>query len=102
MPVKYGKLNDLSKFDAEFFGFHQPHRVNVMEPQSRIVLEKAYEALIDSGKAAGQIYYFNLTPGTTSSLIEILQYLCTIKISNVSLEIVKRLSNAFTKSSVTL
>lgn len=49
MPVRLGKLNDLSKFDAEFFGFNQPHRVNVMEPMSRIIMEKAYEALIDSG-----------------------------------------------------
>lgn len=51
MPVRLGKLNDLSKFDAEFFGYKHPHRVNVMDPLSRIILEKAYEALIDSGKA---------------------------------------------------
>ncbi len=50
MPIRLGKLKDLSKFDAEFFGFNQPHRVNVMEPMSRIIMEKAYEALVDSGK----------------------------------------------------
>lgn len=49
MPVRLGKLNDLSKFDAEFFGFGQPHRVNLMDPMSRIIMEKAYEAVIDSG-----------------------------------------------------
>lgn len=49
MPCKLGKINDLSKFDAEFFGF-QPHRVNVMDPMARIILEKAYEAIVDSGR----------------------------------------------------
>lgn len=48
MPCKLGKLKDLSKFDAEFFGF-QAHRVNVMDPMARMILEKAYEAIIDSG-----------------------------------------------------
>lgn len=50
MPCKLGKLNNLDKFDAEFFNFTQPHRVNVMDPMARIILEKAYEALLDSGK----------------------------------------------------
>lgn len=57
MPVKLGKLNDLSKFDAEFFGFHLPHRVKVMEPMSRIILEKSYEALVDSGRRAIKYTY---------------------------------------------
>lgn len=57
MPCKLGKLNDLSKFDAEFFGF-QPHRVEVMDPMARMILEKAYEAIIDSGRYYSiQIYY---------------------------------------------
>ena len=50
MPCKLGKLNNLDKFDAEFFNFSMAHRANVMDPMARIILEKAYEALVDSGK----------------------------------------------------
>lgn len=52
MPCKLGKLNNLDKFDAEFFGFDQPHRVNVMDPMARIILEKTYEAIVDSGASS--------------------------------------------------
>ena len=49
MPKRCGKLKDLSKFDASFFGVH-PKQANAMDPQLRILLEVTYEALIDSGE----------------------------------------------------
>ena len=48
LPKKNGKLKDLSKFDAEFFGVH-PKQANTMDPQLRLLLEVTYEAIIDSG-----------------------------------------------------
>ena len=47
-PKRCGKLKDLTKFDASFFGVH-PTLTNTMDPQLRILLEVTYEALFDAG-----------------------------------------------------
>ncbi|XP_050076401.1 fatty acid synthase-like [Anopheles maculipalpis] len=48
IPKRLGKLNNLGKFDAEFFnsGFQETH---TMDPQQRLLLEHCYEALLDAG-----------------------------------------------------
>lgn len=43
-----GVINNLSKFDASFFGIHSK-QVNAMDIQARIALECAYEAIMDAG-----------------------------------------------------
>ena len=48
MPKRSGKLKDLTKFDASFFGVH-PKQANGMDPQLRLLLEVTYEALLDAG-----------------------------------------------------
>ncbi|XP_067671035.1 fatty acid synthase-like [Haliotis asinina] len=48
IPDRNGKIKDLSKFDASFFGVH-PKQANAMDPQLRLLLEVAYEAIVDSG-----------------------------------------------------
>ncbi|XP_045164352.2 fatty acid synthase-like [Mercenaria mercenaria] len=48
LPKRSGKLKDLSKFDASFFGVH-PKQANSMDPQLRILLELTYEAIVDAG-----------------------------------------------------
>jgi len=48
MPKRCGKLKDLTKFDASFFGVH-PKQANAMDPQLRMLLEVTYEALLDAG-----------------------------------------------------
>ena len=48
LPRRCGKIKDLTKFDASFFGVH-PKLANVMDPQLRILLEVTYEALVDAG-----------------------------------------------------
>lgn len=48
LPKRSGKLKDLSKFDAAFFGVH-PKQANSMDPQLRMLLEVAYEAIVDAG-----------------------------------------------------
>ena len=49
LPKKNGKLKDLTKFDAGFFGVHHKQAIR-MDPQVRILLELTYEAVIDAGK----------------------------------------------------
>lgn len=44
---KFGKLKDISSFDASFFGV-SPKQAQCMDPQIRILLEATYEALIDA------------------------------------------------------
>ncbi|XP_064637682.1 fatty acid synthase-like isoform X2 [Lineus longissimus] len=48
LPVRSGKLKDLTKFDAEFFGVHHK-QANTMDPQLRMLLEVTYEAIVDAG-----------------------------------------------------
>lgn len=48
LPTRTGKLKDLSRFDATFFGVHAK-QANVMDPQLRMVLELTHEALVDAG-----------------------------------------------------
>lgn len=48
LPKRNGKLKDISHFDAAFFGVH-PKQANTMDPQLRLLLEIAYEAIVDGG-----------------------------------------------------
>ncbi|KAB0396042.1 hypothetical protein E2I00_012922, partial [Balaenoptera physalus] len=48
LPRRLGKLKDLSRFDASFFGVH-PKQANTMDPQLRLLLEVTYEAIVDGG-----------------------------------------------------
>lgn len=48
LPKRNGKLKDISHFDATFFGVH-PKQANSMDPQLRLMLEIAYEAIVDGG-----------------------------------------------------
>uniref|UniRef100_UPI00358E27BA fatty acid synthase isoform X2 n=1 Tax=Myxine glutinosa TaxID=7769 RepID=UPI00358E27BA len=48
LPKRNGKLKDISRFDATFFGVHAK-QANTMDPQLRLILELTYEALIDAG-----------------------------------------------------
>lgn len=49
LPKRNGKLKDISHFDAAFFGVH-PKQANTMDPQLRLMLEIAYEAIVDGGE----------------------------------------------------
>jgi fatty acid synthase len=48
MPGRSGKIKDLSKFDAEFFGIPH-HEAKVMDHQTRLMLETTFEAIVDAG-----------------------------------------------------
>ena len=47
-----GPLDDIKGFDARFFGI-TPREAEAMDPQQRIALEVAYEALEDAGVVTG-------------------------------------------------
>lgn len=48
IPKRSGKINNLEKFDASFFGVNFK-QARAMDPQSRLLLEHSYEAVIDAG-----------------------------------------------------
>lgn len=48
LPTRSGKIKDLSKFDAQFFGVHGK-QANNMDPQARLLLELTHEAIVDAG-----------------------------------------------------
>jgi len=56
VPKRCGKLKDLTKFDASFFGVH-PKQANAMDPQLRMLLEVTYEALVDSGTQVANVQF---------------------------------------------
>ncbi|XP_032662832.1 fatty acid synthase-like [Odontomachus brunneus] len=48
IPQRTGKINDIEKFDALFFGVHFK-QAHTMDPMCRMLMEHAYEAVIDAG-----------------------------------------------------
>ncbi len=48
VPKYAGFISNIEKFDAEFFGY-SPESTNSFDPQSRLLLEHAYEAVMDAG-----------------------------------------------------
>ncbi|KAK0096040.1 hypothetical protein PV326_006670, partial [Microctonus aethiopoides] len=48
IPQRTGKINNISKFDALFFGVHFK-QAHTMDPMCRMLMEHAYEAIIDAG-----------------------------------------------------
>ena len=49
VPPRAGRLKNLDKFDAEFFGYKK-ERVRFIEHQLRILYEVIYESIVDAGK----------------------------------------------------
>jgi len=48
MPHRIGKVNNIEKFDSEFFNI-SVMEVHIMEPITRMLLEHTYKAIIDAG-----------------------------------------------------
>ncbi len=64
-----GKLTEINKFDATFFGVPWD-KAESMDPQGRLLMEKTYEAIVDAGitfiytyfqnEKLGQFEFYNL------------------------------------------
>ncbi|KAK2585487.1 hypothetical protein KPH14_010141 [Odynerus spinipes] len=48
IPQRTGKVNNIEKFDALFFGVHFK-QAHMMDPMCRTLLEHTYEAIVDAG-----------------------------------------------------
>jgi len=48
MPHRIGKVNNIEKFDSEFFDIPTTE-AHIMDPMVRMFLEHTYEAIIDAG-----------------------------------------------------
>ena len=48
LPKTGGKVPNVSKFDASFFGINYT-QAHIMDPQCRLLLERTYEAIVDAG-----------------------------------------------------
>lgn len=48
IPQRTGKVSAVGKFDALFFGVHFK-QAQTMDPMCRMLLEHAYEAIVDAG-----------------------------------------------------
>lgn len=51
LPKGSGKIKDIGKFDATFFGISEKE-ANLMDAQIRIMMELTYEAIWDAGRVA--------------------------------------------------
>lgn len=51
MNTRMGRVKDADRFDGSYFGF-LAQQADSIEPQSRILLETTYEAIIDAGKSS--------------------------------------------------
>lgn len=48
MPYRIGKINNIEKFDSQFFNI-STLEAHMMDPMVRTLLEHTYEAIIDAG-----------------------------------------------------
>ncbi|CAH2039961.1 unnamed protein product, partial [Iphiclides podalirius] len=54
LPERNGKLKELSRFDATFFGVHAK-QAHLMDPQLRLLLELTHEAIVDAGLSPAEL-----------------------------------------------
>jgi hypothetical protein len=48
-PKRAGKVPNVTKFDASFFGINYK-QAHIMDPLCRLLLERTYEAIVDAGQ----------------------------------------------------
>ena len=48
VPERFGNINNLNKFDAEYFGINSK-QAELIDPQLRILLKLSIEPILDAG-----------------------------------------------------
>nr|QCW07584.1 fatty acid synthase 4 [Blattella germanica] len=48
VPNRIGRINEMNKFDGMYFGIHRK-QASSLDVMARLILERAYEALVDAG-----------------------------------------------------
>ncbi|KAJ8680788.1 hypothetical protein QAD02_016575 [Eretmocerus hayati] len=69
VPQRIGKCNDIEKFDRVFFGIHSK-LCNALDPMARILLECAFEAVMDAGINPRTLRGANVSVFNASNLSE--------------------------------
>jgi len=69
LPRRMGTINDLEKFDADFFNVSSK-QAHTLEPMTRILLEHTYEAIIDAGINPKQLQGKNTAVIIGTSIVE--------------------------------
>ncbi|XP_020294893.1 fatty acid synthase-like [Pseudomyrmex gracilis] len=69
LPKRLGIINNLNKFDAEFFDICDSY-ANTLDPSLRILLERTYEAIVDAGINPKQLQGRNIATIVATSSIE--------------------------------
>jgi len=69
IPSRMGTLNNIEKFDADFFG-SSSELAHVLTPEIRLLLEHSYEAVIDAGFNPKQLRGKNTAVIIATCLIE--------------------------------
>jgi len=69
LPNRMGTINNVNKFDADFFGFSF-EQANVFSPDARMLLEHSFEAIVDAGINPRQLRGKNTAVIIASCFIE--------------------------------
>ncbi|XP_071625450.1 fatty acid synthase-like isoform X1 [Temnothorax longispinosus] len=73
MPHRIGKINNIEKFDSEFFNISATE-AHIMDPMTRMLLEHTYEAIIDAGVNPKELRGTRTSVFTAISLSETRSY----------------------------
>ena len=69
LPKRIGIINNMEKFDADFFGLSFEH-AHTLTCEARMLLEHSYEAIIDAGINPKQLRGKNTAVIVSASYIE--------------------------------
>lgn len=74
VPIRTGKMKSLDKFDAQYFGIMRK-QCHALDPVTRQVLERCYEAVLDAGlnpldlKGSNTCVFFGSTISETEVIL---------------------------------
>ena len=58
MNTRMGRVQNVDKFDGSYFGYLGKNG-DAIDPESRILLETTYEAIVDAGQSNNKLFQSN-------------------------------------------